>query len=51
LPRRSPAPNHIGADTPLSADEAESSRWFTEHVQPHEGMLRAWLRSRFPDGE
>jgi RNA polymerase sigma-70 factor (ECF subfamily) len=25
-----------------------NSAWFTEHVQPHEGMLRAWLRSRFP---
>jgi RNA polymerase sigma factor (sigma-70 family) len=22
--------------------------WFSEQVQPHEGMLRAWLRSRFP---
>lgn len=25
----------------------ESSRWFAEHLQPHEEMLRAWLRSRF----
>jgi RNA polymerase sigma factor (sigma-70 family) len=24
------------------------SGWFQQHVQPHEGMLRAWLRSRFP---
>jgi RNA polymerase sigma-70 factor (ECF subfamily) len=32
----------------LSANDAESSRWFAEHVQPHDAMLRAWLRSRFP---
>src|SRR5688500_16342255 len=25
-----------------------STRWFTEEVQPHEPMLRAWLRARFP---
>ncbi|MSU53219.1 MAG: sigma-70 family RNA polymerase sigma factor, partial [Opitutaceae bacterium] len=24
--------------------------WFSEHVLPHEPMLRAWLRSRFPRG-
>lgn len=23
------------------------TRWFAEHVQPHETMLRNWLRSRF----
>ena len=28
--------------------ESNSSDWFVTHVQPHEGMLRAWLRSRFP---
>jgi len=28
--------------------DTEQSRWFAEHVQPHEPMLRAWLRSRFP---
>lgn len=27
--------------------ESEESRWFDEHVRPHEPMLRAWLRSRF----
>jgi RNA polymerase sigma-70 factor (ECF subfamily) len=27
--------------------ESEAARWFAEHVQPHEPMLRAWLRSRF----
>lgn len=26
---------------------SEHSRWFAEHVQPHESMLRAWLRQRF----
>jgi RNA polymerase sigma-70 factor (ECF subfamily) len=25
----------------------ESSRWFQQHVLPHEPMLRAWLQSRF----
>lgn len=24
--------------------------WFAQHVLPHEAMLRAWLRSRFPRG-
>lgn len=23
------------------------TRWFAEHVQPHEPMLRAWLRNQF----
>jgi RNA polymerase sigma factor (sigma-70 family) len=27
--------------------ESELGRWFAAHVQPHEPMLRAWLRSRF----
>jgi RNA polymerase sigma factor (sigma-70 family) len=26
---------------------SEHTRWFSEHVQPHEPMLRAWLRNRF----
>jgi len=25
------------------------TRWFAEHVQPHEAMLRAWLRNQFPN--
>jgi len=29
--------------------DPDSHDWFTEHLQPHEGMLRAWLRSRFGD--
>ena len=28
--------------------ESEESRWFAEQLQPHEPMLRAWLRSLFP---
>jgi DNA-directed RNA polymerase specialized sigma24 family protein len=28
--------------------DAETARWFEEHVRPHESSLRAWLRSRFP---
>ncbi len=27
--------------------DSELAQWFTAHVQPHEPMLRAWLRSRF----
>jgi RNA polymerase sigma-70 factor (ECF subfamily) len=27
---------------------AEQSRWFSEHVQPHEPALRAYLSKRFP---
>jgi RNA polymerase sigma factor (sigma-70 family) len=27
--------------------ESEQARWFAVHVQSHEAMLRAWLRSRF----
>ncbi len=30
---------------PLSDDDA---RWFSDHVQPHDAALRAWLRTRFP---
>lgn len=26
----------------------EQNRWFTEELQPHESMLRAWLRSQRP---
>ena len=28
--------------------DSEQFRWFTENVQPHEAMLRAWLRTQFP---
>lgn len=27
---------------------AETARWFTEELQPHEPLLRSWLRSKFP---
>lgn len=26
----------------------DQARWFAEHVQPHEAVLRAWLRGKFP---
>jgi RNA polymerase sigma-70 factor (ECF subfamily) len=26
----------------------DQARWFTEHVQPHAPVLRAWLAGRFP---
>ena len=26
---------------------SEDSAWFAQHLQPHEPMLRAWLRSQF----
>jgi RNA polymerase sigma-70 factor (ECF subfamily) len=34
---------------PVPPDSAHHT-WFTEHVLPHEPMLRAWLHSRFPAG-
>lgn len=27
--------------------DSEQARWFSEHVLPHEPLLRAWLQSRF----
>lgn len=33
----------------MNSAESEQARWFAAQVQPHEAMLRAWLRSRFPD--
>ena len=32
----------------MPPQDSEQSRWFAEHLQPHENMLRAWLRSRYP---
>jgi RNA polymerase sigma factor (sigma-70 family) len=26
----------------------DAARWFSEQVQPHDAVLRAWLRARFP---
>ena len=34
----------------MPPSDSETFRWFGEHVLPHEPMLRAWLRSRFPRG-
>ncbi len=28
--------------------DPEQARWFAEHLQVHEPLLRAWLQSRFP---
>ena len=32
---------------PVSTPDSDYTAWFVAHVQPHEAMLRAWLRSRF----
>jgi RNA polymerase sigma-70 factor (ECF subfamily) len=32
----------------LPPQNPEDAAWFAAHVLPHEAMLRAWLRSRFP---
>lgn len=29
--------------------DAESSRWFLAELQPHAGVLRAWLHQQFPE--
>ncbi len=34
----------------MPPENTEKSRWFAEHLQPHEPMLRAWLKSRFSKG-
>lgn len=31
----------------MPPEDQEQSRWFSEHLQPHEPQLRAWLRSHF----
>jgi len=31
----------------MPPQDSEQARWFAEHVQPHEPMLRAWLRGQF----
>jgi RNA polymerase sigma-70 factor (ECF subfamily) len=28
--------------------DSDSARWFAEQVQVHEGVLRSWLRGKFP---
>lgn len=38
-----------GPESRIMAPEfSDQSRWFSENLLPHEQMLRAWLRSRFP---
>lgn len=32
----------------MPPENPEQARWFAEHLQPHEAMLRAWLRGQFP---
>ena len=31
----------------MSEPRVDENQWFSEYLQPHEPMLRAWLRSRF----
>lgn len=33
---------------PVPPADPEQARWFAAHVQPHEPVLRAWLRGQFP---
>ncbi len=32
----------------MPPENSEQASWFAEHVQPHESLLRAWLRGQFP---
>jgi RNA polymerase sigma factor (sigma-70 family) len=32
----------------MPPQDPEQAKWFAMHLQPHETMLRAWLRQRFP---
>ncbi len=36
-------------DTPMPTNFLDQTQWFEEHLQPHEPMLRGWLKSRFPE--
>lgn len=44
MPPSLSAPPSVSVPPPPAAGH----RWFNEHVQAHEGALRAWLRVRFP---
>jgi RNA polymerase sigma-70 factor (ECF subfamily) len=33
----------------MQSQDAESSKWFTEDVQPHESSLRGYLHRKFPE--
>jgi RNA polymerase sigma factor (sigma-70 family) len=32
----------------MSPPDPDVARWFATELQPHEGVLRSWLRSQFP---
>src|SRR5688500_9205840 len=32
----------------MPPENSEQYQRFTQHLRPHEGMLRAWVRSQFP---
>jgi RNA polymerase sigma-70 factor (ECF subfamily) len=40
----------VKSEFPSDAFPSADHRWFNDHVLPHEPLLRAWLRSRFPRG-
>lgn len=44
------APTDRAPDFPVPPQDEAEARWFATELQPHEAMLRAWLRSQFPDG-
>jgi RNA polymerase sigma factor (sigma-70 family) len=33
----------------MPPEYSTQEKWFAEHLQPHEAMLRSWLSSRFPN--
>lgn len=33
---------------PMSAPPPDDARWFAAEVQPHDAVLRGWLRAKFP---
>ncbi len=38
-----------GSPPTVAADQkSDQARWFAEEVQPHESLLRSWLRGLFP---
>lgn len=34
----------------LNAEPGQENSWFTEYLYPHEAVLRAWLKNKFPSG-
>ena len=36
--------------SPSPAQDPDSAQWFAENLQPHEAMLRAWLKGQFGSG-